>query len=267
MLSFISLGSGSCGNCYYLFTEDFGLLIDVGIGVRKVKKYFREYGFTLNKVKAVLLTHDHTDHVKGAGPFSNEFRIPVYATNAVFASMTRNRFLGKKVYREDQRVFDCGTTFGLGPFTVSAFRVPHDSADNCGYFIDFQGTTFCIMTDAGSITEEMARFIPLSDYLVVEANYDAAMLAGGKYPVFLQKRISSGRGHMCNADTAAALASYLGERTKHVWLCHLSEDNNRPELARETVAAALSAAGNRLHPDFALDVLRRRVPSPLYELI
>ena len=97
MLKYISFGSGSSGNCYYLFTEQYGILIDLGIGIRSFKKYFREYGLSFNKVNAILITHDHTDHIKAAGAFSTEFHVPVYATEAVHAGMLRNRFMQKKV--------------------------------------------------------------------------------------------------------------------------------------------------------------------------
>ena len=266
MLDFICLGSGSCGNCYYLFTEQYGILIDLGIGIRSFKKYFRDYGLSFGKVNAILITHDHTDHIKAAGAFSTEFHVPVYATEAVHAGMLRNRFMQKKVGAAERHYFACGDTFTLGPFRISTFKVPHDSSENCGYYVECEGVSFCLMTDAGSLTEDMVRFIPLSDYLVIEANYDAAMLAAGPYPMFLQKRISGLNGHMCNEETARALAENLTLRTKKVWLCHISEENNHPELVRKTVENALAAVQGSLNEAFTLEVLKRKVPSPLYRL-
>lgn len=267
MLKFICFGSGSSGNCYYLNMDGYGLLIDEGIGVRTFKKYFREYGLSFGQVNAVLVTHDHADHVKAVGALAAEFHWPVYALQEVFAGMERNRYLKKKVPANLACAFELGATLELGGFKVTSFAVPHDSSANCGYAIEAGDVKFCLITDAGHVNDDMRRYLRAAHYVVMESNYDAAMLACGPYPKSLKNRIMSDRGHMDNVDAAAFLADELSAEARHVWLCHLSEENNRPERALETVTSALKAVG-RLTEDDALvvEALQRRHPSRLYEL-
>lgn len=279
-MKFICFGSGSSGNCYYLESRGIAVLIDLGIGVRAFKKHLRDYGLTIPTIAAILVTHDHTDHVKAIGPLAQEFRIPVYTSALVHEGMQRNRFMTKKVPDECKNHTTLNTPFIIGNFRITPFQVPHDSNDNNGYFIEIiepeekddifspspQETppTFCLITDAGHFTEDMAPYVERARYLVIEANYDAQMLANGPYPRFLQNRISGERGHMDNSDTAAALRKYLTPMTHHVWLCHLSEENNHPLLVEKTVQAAIDELD--FSPKPRLTVLKRRVPSGLFSL-
>lgn len=266
MLRFISLGSGSCGNCYYLYTDNYGLLIDFGISVRKLKKYFIDYGLKLANVKSVLVTHDHADHVKAVGAFCNTQGLPAYATAATHDGIKRNFVVRKKIDPVNVHTITTNVPFTLGDMTITAFTVPHDSLDNVGYRIQACGTTFCLITDAGHITDEMSRFISEADYLVLEANHDAEMLQNGPYPDHLKARVASQRGHLSNSQCAEALVNYASSRLKHVWLCHLSQENNHPELARKTVKQALLNAERFDGALVKLDVLRRNQPSELFEL-
>jgi len=262
-MKFISFGSGSCGNCYYLLEEDFGLVIDMGIGIRMFKKYMREYGLSLSQIQAILITHDHTDHVKGVGSLSGETKAPVYATVPVHRSIGKNPFVHKKICEEQRKTFVAGDRMQIGPFDIMAFSVPHDSSENCGFDIRTDISNLCLMTDMGRITEEMAGFISKAKNLVIEANYDEAMLENGPYPAHLKRRIAGGRGHCSNLETANALAKHLSPVTERIWLCHLSEENNHPELARKTVENALQEGTGRIP---RLHVLKRHVPSEIFEL-
>lgn len=261
-MKFISFGSGSSGNCYYLLEDGIGLIIDAGIGIRSFKKYFREYGFTYPTLKAILVTHDHTDHVKAVGALSGEYNLEVFATEEVHKGILNNYYTHKKVRPELCRTYLPGDDWSIGPFHITTFTVPHDASHNCGYFIETATTNFCFITDAGSFTPEMISFIRRARNLVVEANYDAAMLDEGPYPLHLKKRIKAPTGHACNAETARILEENLAATTENIWLCHLSEENNHPELARKTIAQALerSDCKSQLH------VLRRRIPSGPFEL-
>jgi phosphoribosyl 1,2-cyclic phosphodiesterase len=136
-----------------------------------------------------------------------------------------------------------------------------------GYCIEACGVTFCLITDAGQITDEIKPFISRANYLVIEANHDEEMLQSGPYPQYLKDRVHSQKGHLSNKECAIALAENATPELRHVWLCHLSEENNHPELARKTVEMVLQSYGIVPGKDFLLDVLKRKVPSEVFELI
>jgi phosphoribosyl 1,2-cyclic phosphodiesterase len=266
MLKFIAIGSGSSGNCYYLYTETDGLFIDAGVGIRGLKKHFKDYGLSLSKVHHILITHDHADHIKSVGSLSNEQHLPVYATRIVHQGIDRNYCVAKKVSSELRRYVEPGVTQQIGTFTVTPFTVPHDSSDNVGYELMTADVTFCIITDVGRITDEIAKYIGRADYLVIEANHDLEMLKNGPYPQYLKNRIISGSGHLNNTQCGEAIAQHMGEHLRHVWLCHLSEENNHPELARKTVESVLRSYGIVVGKDLMLDVLKRTMPTGIFEL-
>lgn len=264
MFKFISFGSGSSGNCYYLFTEHDSLMIDVGIGVRTMKKRFYEYGLSMAAIHHILVTHDHADHVKSVGSLSTTFNIPVYATAEVHEGIDHNRYVRKKIAPQLKHTVEKGVEIAVGDFRVRPFAVPHDSKDCVGYRIECEGKVLCLMTDVGHPTDEMKRLISEADYLVIEANHDTAMLAAGPYPPYLKARITSGNGHMSNATCGECLADYASERLKHVWLCHLSNENNRPDLALETVSKIVEENGKV--KGYTIETLSRTQPSRLFEL-
>ena len=262
MLKFICLGSGSSGNSYFLFSENYGILIDAGIGIRTLKKHFNTCGLSLKQIKAVLITHDHADHVKAVGSLANEYGIPVYATELVHGGIKRNYC----VKEENIRFLQKGQTLELDHFVITPFDVPHDSADNVGYSVQYGDVNFCLITDAGHVTEQFGGYIAQANYLVLEANHDEDMLMMGPYPAYLKGRISGDYGHLSNKVAAQLLAEHVTDRLRHVWLCHISEENNHPELARKTVDTCLRSAGIVSGRDFELEVLKRRIPSEIYEL-
>ena len=266
MLRFISFGSGSSGNCYYLGTATDGLMIDIGVGIRTLKKYCKDYGIQLQSVKHLLVTHDHADHIKSVGAFSYEYHVPVYATKAVHVGIDHNYCITRKVSDEMKRYVEPGKPFTVGAFHVRPFAVPHDASENVGYEIQAEGVSLVIMTDAGSVTEEMKETIARANYLVIEANHDEEMVESGPYPPYLKKRILSPSGHLSNADCGKVIAENMTESLRHVWLCHLSEENNHPELARKTVETILRSYGIVPGKDVELDVLRRQLPTGVFEL-
>jgi len=266
MLKFISFGSGSSGNCYYLYTETEGLIIDIGVGIRTLKKQFRDFGLSLSSVHHVLITHDHADHIKSVGSISYEYHLPIYATRQVHEGIDRNYCVQRKLPADMKRYVVPGEPVQLGAFHVTPFSVPHDATENVGYQIEVEGITFCIITDAGSITDDIRSFISRADYLVIEANHDLEMLKNGPYPEHLKVRIQSNTGHLCNSDCGVAIAENMKEGLKHVWLCHLSEENNHPELARKTVETVLREYGIIAGKDLLLEVLKRKTPTGIYEL-
>ena len=266
MMKFISFGSGSSGNCYLLTTPNDALLIDLGVGLRGLKKDFRNYGLSLSMVHHVLITHDHADHIKSVGSFSHDYNIPVYATREVHVGINRNYCITQKISSELARVIEKGKTYQIGDFSVSPFGVPHDSSDNVGYFIEAEGTNFCVMTDVGTVTDEMKEYIRRARHLVIEANHDEEMVMSGPYPQFLKTRILSQTGHLSNRNCALALIENMSEDLRNVWLCHLSEEKNHPELARKTVESLLRDYGIIAGVDIQLEVLKRNSPTGVFEL-
>lgn len=234
-------------------------MVDCGIGVRRFKKDMHEYGLKLGKVRGILITHDHADHIKNAGKISKEYNIPVYATALVHEGMDRNWQAAEKVPAEQRHYVEKGEPFEIGCFRITAFAIPHDASENVGYCIEVDDKRFTVMTDVGAATEEVQQYIGQSTHLIFEANYDDEMLRQGRYPEILKERIASGHGHLSNTKAATALAENFHADLKNVWLCHLSEENNHPELARKTVETVLRSYGIIAGVDFTLDVLRRKM--------
>ena len=262
-IKFLSLASGSSGNCYYLGTDTYGILIDAGIGIRTIKKVLKEYGLVFEQIQAIFITHDHADHIKAVGTLGEKYGIPVYATPETHKGINRSYCMTEKL-STCVRHLHKDTPMELNDFKITAFEVPHDGTDNVGYCIEIDGKVFSFLTDMGYITPTAAQYICKTNYLVIEANYDEEMLRMGSYPQYLKERIIGKNGHMCNKDTAEFLSENFNEGMKHIWLCHLSKDNNHPELAYKTVEFALKSKGILVGKDVQLAALKRSTPSEFY---
>ncbi len=261
-MDFISLGSGSSGNCYFLIENEHILLIDLGLGIRTFKKRCDEYGLSMGKVKGVLVTHNHVDHTKGVAKFSNEFHVPVYTTEAVHQGMHNHIYLPQKIVLSNRKIIKHGERFEIGPFKITAFGVPHDSMGNNGYFIEIDDIKFCLITDMGHCTDAVKEYVSQATHLVVEANYDPEMLEKGPYPLVLKRRIKGPYGHHSNPETADLLTQHLNPcLIKHIWLCHLSEENNSPDVALNTIREALINADFDIDGELKLEALPRTMPS------
>ena len=263
-IKFLSLASGSSGNCYYLGTEQYGILIDAGIGIRTIRKVLKEYGLSLSMIRAVLVTHDHADHIKAVGNLGEKFGIPVYSTPEIHVGINKSYCMTEKLSTSVRHLYK-ETPIELEDFKITAFEVPHDGTDNVGYCIEADGKVFTFLTDLGCITPVAAQYICKAHYLIIEANYDEEMLKMGPYPAYLKERILGPNGHMCNKDTAEFLANNMHENLKYIWLCHLSKDNNHPELAYKTVEWILRNKGICVGTDVQLSALKRNTPTGMYE--
>ena len=266
MLKFLSFGSGSSGNCYLLYTGTDCLMIDCGVGIRSLKKHFHNYGLQLSMVHNVLITHDHADHVKSVGSISGDLHLPVYTTEDIHRGISRNWCVRRKIDSQLAKNLVKGKEIMIGAFRVTPFGVPHDSTDCVGYSIECGGIRFTLVTDCGHITEDIAHYISISNYLVIEANHEPEKLEAGPYPRHLKKRISGPDGHLSNEACAKALVENASPALRYVWLCHLSDENNHPELAKKTIEAVLRDSGIIAGKDFMLDVLKRKIPSEVFEL-
>ena len=266
MIRFLSLGSGSSGNCYYLSTGETSILIDAGVGIRTLKKHLRDYSIPFESIDGVFITHDHADHIKAVGQLANDYGIMLYSTQTVLEGIKRNYCVTNKPRSEQQTAIKKNNPVSVGDLEIMAFAVPHDSSDSVGYRVKCGDLVFCLITDIGAVTPEIQQMVSEANYLVVESNYDNYMLMNGKYPAQLKGRIRGGKGHLSNALCAELLAEHATPNLRHVWLCHLSEENNHPELARKTVTTKLKEYGIVIGVEFQLEVLRRKSPSQIYEL-
>ncbi len=263
-LSFLSLASGSSGNCYYLGTPEYGILIDAGIGIRTIRKVLKDHNIDFARIIAVLVTHDHADHIKTVGCLGEKFNIPIYATDSVHKGIANSRYV-EETLTGSRRIVEKEVPFQLRDFHITAFEVPHDSTDNVGYHIEYSHHRFTFATDVGHITDTVSRYMRLANHLIIEANYDEEMLRFGTYPAFLKERVASPTGHLSNREAAEFLATHYDPQLKNIWLCHLSRDNNHPELAYKTVDIRLFQEGIRVGKDVNLIALKRTTPSDLYE--
>lgn len=241
MFRFLSFGSGSSGNSYLLDSSEGSILIDAGVGYRKMKKYFAEYGVNCEKIKAIFLTHDHTDHVSAVSSLAIYLNTPVSATKIVHQRISTNFRIHRKLPKNLVSIIEKHKPISICGFTIEAFDVPHDSADCSGYTITYGDKKFVLVTDCGHITDEVKAQVSAADYLVIESNYDQDMLENCPYPEHLRQRIAtSGVGHLSNDETAELLQNGIFPNLREVFLCHLSENSNTKKLVEASVSAVLS---------------------------
>ena len=246
LLYYVSFGSGSSGNSCYLGTSHGGIIIDAGIKADEIESKIRTNGIDMKNVKGILLTHDHSDHVRYAYTLiKNHRHLRLYCTNRVLNGLLRRHDISKRVKDYHHPIFK-EIPFKIADFEITAFEVPHDGSDNMGFSVNFDNRNFVLATDMGEVQARARHYISEADYLVIEANYDLQMLLKGRYPEFLKARIQTASGHMDNVATASFLKEIYNPRLKHIFLCHLSKDNNTPEKAIEVIRGALEEAGAKV---------------------
>ena len=253
-LRFFSIGSGSSGNCYYIGTGEYGFLIDAGVGIRAIKKALKERGLSMDNIWG-------TDHIKSVGTLGCKCFRPIYLTADMHKGIDRNYRVTEKLLPSACKYFHKGERIVIRDFEIQSFPVSHDATDSVGYSFTYGDQCFVIATDLGYINKEAANHIAKADYLVIEANYDETMLKNGPYPYPLKQRVRSHVGHLSNEHTARFLADNPSGRLTHVFLCHLSQENNTPETARRAVTEALAEKGITLE---MVQPLERMQPSQVY---
>lgn len=241
---FISFGSGSSGNCAYIGTQEQGVLIDAGIDPDIVLNHLGRNGIAPRAVKAVVLTHDHQDHVRYVYRLIRTLdrRIAVYCTMRVMKGLLRRHNISSRVKDYKVDIWH-ETPFHVAGMEFTAFETSHDGSDNMGFSITLADKTFVVATDMGVITDRAAFYMAQADYLMIESNYDSEMLAGGRYPEYLKNRVSGPRGHLDNVVAADFVAHRCGGNLQWVFLCHLSQDNNTPEIALKAMRTAIERTG------------------------
>lgn len=249
-LRFISFGSGSSGNCSYLGFDSgegrsTGILIDAGVEPDRVYEALRDNRIDIRNISGILLTHDHGDHVRYAYNIVRANRhMVIYTTMRTMTGILRRHSISRRI-KDYQKIIYIEHPFEAAAFNVTAFKTSHDGTENVGFAIASKEGDhhFVIATDTGFITPEADRYLRMANYIVIESNYDMQMLMTGPYPEYLKARIIGERGHMDNAETARYLADIVGSHVSHVFLCHISDENNTPELAYNATAESLKAKG------------------------
>ncbi|MFC1840688.1 MBL fold metallo-hydrolase [Thermodesulfobacteriota bacterium] len=255
---FSVLASGSKGNACYVETDNTKILIDAGISCRELLKRLDIEGVLLNDLDAIILTHEHQDHTKGAGPISRRFNVPVYSNNPTMQGS--NRTLGKI---ETHVAIETGNSLSIGDLEVETFSKSHDAADPIGLVISSNHSRLGILTDVGECTDIIEDHLKDCTAVLLEFNHDIDMLDNGPYPFYLKKRIKSSRGHLSNLEAAEFLKRLAHDKLDHIILAHLSEINNSPEKAILEAKKALMETGMER---VAVHVSYQDYPCPLMEI-
>lgn len=237
-VSIQSLGSSSKGNAFLVRTGEQLFLVDGGHSCRYLERALHAAGCPPEELTALLLTHSHSDHIKGVRVFSERYRRPLY--------LSRSTAMAPQLIDVDHtllRLIRAGEQEELGPTVIRFEASSHDANETCWPEFVHRGLHAALIYDTGTVTAEMERAVERAHLLALESNYDPEMLSSGPYPAYLQRRISGERGHLSNGSAATLLQKKTTPRLQGVLLCHLSETNNRPEIAGQRAGAALRAAG------------------------
>ena len=259
-----TLASGSSGNAVFLGTDDSAILIDCGISGKRTEEALNTIGRTGRDLKAILLTHEHADHVQGLGVLARKLGIPVYTTEGTRRELRKMTSLGE-IPEELFHVVQADVPVQAGGFNVLPFALSHDAAEPVGYRVEAGGRSAAVATDMSVYTEDTIRHLRGLDALLLEANHDIHMLEVGRYPYYLKRRILSEHGHLSNETAGQLLGGLLHDNIRHVFLGHLSHENNYEALAYETVSQEVTMGDNPYNSkDFNITIAHRdRVSEPV----
>ena len=256
---FTILASGSSGNCAYLETDEARLLIDAGLSARQIRQRLLGIGRTPENLSGILITHEHTDHTQGLAVLAAKLRIPIYCNR-----LTREAIELQLETQFESRLFTTGSSFDIGDVHVETFSVPHDAYDPVGFLLRTPSGNVGFLTDLGHATKLVIERVRPSHVLVLEANHDLKLLQEDtRRPWSTKQRILSRHGHLSNDAAAQVAEQVASSELRHLYLGHLSSDCNRPELARDTVAKALTQLGAQ---HIAIEATSPNVPCPTLEI-
>jgi len=235
------LASGSRGNCTVLSSADASILVDAGLSCRETLKRMRAADEDPQKLKAIVISHEHNDHVAGLQVLARKLQVPIYITEATYYGWRRDNKGpdGKPATLERREHFRAGQAFAVAGITVMPFTIPHDAADPCGFTFTASGIKIGVVTDLGYVPPNVKENLRGCDGLMIESNHDLEMLRNGPYPWMVKQRVMSRVGHLSNAALAEFFEKDYDGRAAFLVLAHLSEQNNHPELARDTAYKAL----------------------------
>lgn len=253
-MKFCSLSSGSSGNCHYIGTDNIELLVDAGLSGKRIENLLKQRDLKAENIDALLVTHEHTDHVSGIGVLSRRYDLPIYANEGTWKGMEDK--IGK-IKEENKKVFETEKEFELKDLSIKPIEIYHDAREPVGYIICKDDKKLSIVTDTGKLDDRIISAMEASDIYLLEANHDVQMLREGSYPYYLKERVLSDYGHLSNTYTASALSNLVRAQGETVFLGHLSRDNNTPRMAFNEVAFKLMDLGIDLKKDINLALTHR----------
>ena len=259
MLKFTSLYSGSSGNCLFVETENTKILVDAGVSLKKIEKGLESFEISPSNLDAVIVTHEHTDHIQSLGNLSKKFDIPVFATSKTFDAMPKQT---EKITDKNKNNINIDEKFSIGDIDIIPFKIPHDAADPCGFTLFSNNKKISIATDVGHMTNDILKHIDGSEFILLEANYDSNVLKYTKYPFKLKERIAGPTGHLSNKTAGQTINYLINSGLKKAVLGHLSKESNFPELAYQTVVNEILSNGTNID-NFNLSVASRDFPGKL----
>ena len=253
---FLSLVSGSSGNCHVVSDGKTTLLIDCGLSASRLSELLESVGVSPRDLSAILITHEHSDHIKGAGVVSKKYGLPVFATCGTHSAMKVC-----DIPEDNIKYISPDKTFEIGTIGVNAFSIPHDAAEPVGYSFFLGNKKLSVATDMGYMNDYILDSLKGSTAVILESNHDIEMLKNGRYPEYLKRRILGNFGHLSNAAAADTALKLLESGTRHIMLAHLSADNNTPKTAIMETAELAIANGITPGKDFSLAVANRFMPT------
>jgi len=262
MLKFCSLYSGSTGNSFFIQSTKSKILVDCGESAKKIVIALSSIGIDINDIDAILITHEHSDHIKGLGTISKKYNIPVYANMETWNAMPEQK---NKISEENIFLFDNNEDFNLKDLKIHPFSTPHDAANPCGFNIYDNLNKISVATDLGHMTPEILHNLEKSCFIMLESNYDPEILKCSSYPYSLKQRIAGPNVHLSNSIAGQTISHLISSGLKTVMLGHLSKENNFPELAYKTVVEELITSNN-LEDSINLSVATRYDPTPLIDI-
>ncbi|MGI8313908.1 MBL fold metallo-hydrolase [Halobacillus mangrovi] len=262
-LRFSVLASGSTGNAFYIESGDEKILVDAGLSGKRMEKLLGQVNVDPNELSRILVTHEHSDHIKGLGIMARRYNLPIYANEKTWKAMENH--IGK-ISLDQKFHFNMEETRSFGDLDIESFAVSHDAADPMFYTFRHEGKKVALVTDLGYVSERIKKTVEDADAYIFESNHDVSMLRMGRYPWNVKRRILGDSGHVSNEDCALALTDILTDRTKRIYLAHLSLDNNMKDLARMSVSNILQERGFALGSRIQLHDTDPEEATPMFEV-
>lgn len=260
-----SIASGSSGNCIYVGDDKHHILIDAGVSRKRIVDGLTSIGVAPEMLDGIFVTHEHSDHISGIPMMVKMFGIPVFATGGTLDEICRKDKQGVIDKRRLYQLY-ADEPVAVGDFHITPFAISHDAVDPVCYTVESGGKKFGMATDLGEYDHNIVDYLSGSDFLLLEANHDISMLEAGKYPYSLKCRILGERGHLSNEASGQLLCQLIHSKLRHVFLAHLSKENNYPQLAYEAVKCQIWEEMGLTELPFSMEVASREKPSPLITL-